>query len=182
MKKIILGLLFIGFVMQSYGQDVLFQAKLKKENVPVAVIEAINGDFGDVEMMDFYAIPIEIIDEDVYINQDINNDEDYDTYQVTLKGGNDKIIATYNKDGMLISSIEYLKDVLLPAKIRNTINKAFPGWYLTKDKYKMTHFSKAKAKERYKIIIKKGKEMKVVYMDEKGEVLKVHHKVNFKII
>ena len=41
MKKIILGLILIGLAMQSYGQDVLFQAKIKKEKVPAVIIESI---------------------------------------------------------------------------------------------------------------------------------------------
>nr|WP_321227951.1 hypothetical protein [uncultured Psychroserpens sp.] len=181
MKKIILGLILIGLAMQSYGQDVLFQAKIKKEKVPAVIIEAIDTDFGDYEMVEFYAIPIEFIDEEVYINRNIDSDEDYDTYQVILKGKNSKIVSTYNKEGKLLSSVERLKNTEPTLEVRNAMAKAFPGWIITKDHYKMNYYSGKQKKERYKLIITKGKEKKVVFMDGKGEILKVHQKLNLEL-
>jgi len=182
MKKIILGLLLIGLAMQSYGQNVLFQAKIKKEKVPAVIIESIDYKFKDFEAIEFIAIPIEFIEEDVFINNDIVTDEDYDTYQVTLKGKNSRIVAIYNKDGDLLSTVEHLKNIAPALEVRNSIAKAFPGWAITKDSYKMIHFSDKQTKERYKFIIEKGQDKKVVFTDGKGEILKVHKKttVNLK--
>jgi len=181
MKKIILGLFLIGLVMQSYGQDVLFEAKIKKEEVPAAIIEAIDSDFGDFEMVEFYAVPLEFIEEDVYINRNIDSEEDYDTYQIFLQAKNGEIVATYNKDGELLSTVEQLKNAPLPTEIRNAVGKSFSGWAITKDKYKMTHYSNKQKKERYKLILEKGNEKKVVYMDGLGEILRVHQKLNLKL-
>lgn len=172
MKKIILGLCLIGFAMQSHGQDILFQAKIKKEKVPTVIIEAVDYEFGDFEIIEFYAIPIEFIEEDVYINRNIESDEDYDTYQVTLKGKNSKMVATYNKEGKLLSTVEHLKNVAPNIEVKKAVLRDFSGWTITKDHYKMTHFGDKKKKERYKLNLEKGNAKMVVFMDGKGKILK----------
>ena len=172
MKKIILGLFLIGLAIQSYSQDVIFQAKIKKENVPTAIIEAVDYEFGDFEVDEYFAIPIEFIEEDVYINRNIESDKDYDTYQVTFKGKNGKMVATYNKKGKLLSTIEHLKNVAPNFEIQKAVVEYFPGWTITKDHYKMIHFSDKNKKERYKLNLEKGKEKMVVFLDGKGKILK----------
>ncbi|QRM90807.1 hypothetical protein FG167_16680 [Lacinutrix sp. WUR7] len=181
MKKFILGLILIGLTMQSYGQGVLFQAKIKKDKVPGVIIEAIDTDFGDFEMTEFYAIPIEFIEEEVYVNRNMDAEEDYETYQVILKGKNSKIVTTYNKEGELLSTVEHFKNTAPNLEVRNAMAKAFPGWLITKDHYKLTHYSGKQKKERFKFIITKGKEKKVVFMDGKGEILKVQKKLNLEL-
>ncbi|WP_282032375.1 hypothetical protein [Winogradskyella eximia] len=181
MKKIILGLFLIGIAMHSYGQDVVFKAKIKREIVPVTIIEAIDVDFRGFEVIEFYGVPVEFIEEDVYINDDIESDEDYETFQVTLKGEHGKLVVTYNKEGQLLSSVEHLKNISPNIDVREAVAKAFPGWTLTKDYYKMTHFANKATKERYKLILKKGDDEKVVFMDGKGEILKVHKKINVNL-
>ena len=153
MKKIILGLFLIGIAMHSYGQDVVFKAKIKREIVPVTIIEAIDVDFRGFEVIEFYGVPVEFIEEDVYINDDIESDEDYETFQVTLKGEHGKLVVTYNKEGQLLSSVEHLKNISPNIDVR----------------------------ERYKLILKKGDDEKVVFMDGKGEILKVHKKINVNL-
>jgi hypothetical protein len=181
MKKIFLGLLTLGFAMHSYGQDVVFKLKIKRETVPTTIIESIDNDYGDLEIMEFYAVPIEYIEEDVYINDNIETEEDYETFQVKLKGEKGSLVVTYNKEGEELSTIEHLKNVAPNIKVREAVAKSFPGWILTTDYYKMTHFANKKAKERYKLILKKGDDLKVVFMDGKGEILKVHKKINVNI-
>ncbi|MBJ2175688.1 hypothetical protein JBL43_15655 [Aureibaculum sp. A20] len=181
MKKIVLTLFLMGSVMQSYAQDVLFEKKMKMESIPVTIIESIDNDFGDFEMIESYAIPIEIIEEDVFVNRNIETDEDYETYQITLKGNKGEIVATYNKDGELLNTVEEFKNIKPSPEVRNAMGKAFPDWFIKKDYYKLTHFSGKEQKERYKFIIEKGKQKKVVYMDEKGEILNVHKKLELDL-
>ncbi|WP_340155102.1 hypothetical protein [uncultured Winogradskyella sp.] len=178
MKKIFLGLLTLGIAMHSYGQDTVFKVKIKKETVPTTIIESIDNDYGNLEIIEFYALPIEYIEEDVYINDDIESEEDYETFQVKFKGEQGSLVVTYNKEGEELSTVEHLKNVAPNIQVREAVAKSFPGWILTKDYYKMTHFANKKAKERYKLILKKGDNEKVVFMDEKGEILKVHKKIN----
>lgn len=181
MKKFILWLFLIGLAMQSYSQEVLFQAKIKREKVPVVIIDAVGEEFGNFEMIEFFAIPLEFIEEDVYVNSNIDSDEDYETYQVTLKGKNTKMTATYNKEGTLLSTVEYGENIEPAIEVKKAMLSVFPGWVITKDRYKMTHYSGQQKRERYKFIITKGKSEKVVYMTGSGEILKVHQKLSLHL-
>jgi hypothetical protein len=181
MKKIFLGLLTLGFAMHSYGQDMVFKVKIKKETVPTTIIESIDNDYGDLEIIEFYALPIEFIEEDVYIDDNIKSEEDYETFQVKFKGEQGSLVVTYNKEGEELSTVEHLKNVAPNSDVREAVAKSFPGWTIGKDYYKMIHFANKKSKERYKLILKKGDDEKVVFMDGKGEILKVHKKININL-
>lgn len=174
MKKLILGILMTGLSIQTYAQDVVFKAKLKKEDVPTAVIEAVETDFPDFLAIEYAAIPVEVVDEDVFVNTNVDPYSHYDTYQLMLDQGNGKSLeATYNMKGKLISTMEHLKNITPPAAVRNSIASAFPGWTIEKDVYKMIHYSGKKAKERYRMTLGKDHNKMRVYTDEKGTILKV---------
>ena len=174
MKKTILGLFLIGFMYQSYAQDVLFEAKLKKEEMPVAVVENVSQDFPGLVVEEFDAVPLDYIEDDVIVDRSIKSKNDYNTYQVTLKGNNQILVATYNKEGVLISTVEHGKDVVLPVSVEDAVAKEFPGWDVTEDHYKMIHYKGKKKIDRYKLNIQKGKVIKKVYFDASGNILKVH--------
>lgn len=177
MKKTILGLFLIGFMFQSYAQDqdkVLYKAKLSKEEMPVAIVENVSQDFPDLVVEEFDAVPLEFIDDNVIVDRSVKSNSDYDTYQVVLKGNNQSLVATYNKEGKLISTVEHGKNVELPISVEDAVVKDFPGWVITEDHYKMIHYKDRTKIDRYKLNIKKGKDMKKVYFDAKGNILKVH--------
>ena len=85
--------------------------------------------------------------------------------------------ATYTKDGKLISTFAYGKNVLLPKAVREVVAKAFPNWVFIEDTYKMVSYTNGKKNERYKVIIKKGAEMKKVIVDASGNMISVHKKI-----
>lgn len=49
----ILGALVFGFTAQSFAQDVLYEAKLKREEVPDVIVEAVVTDFPGFVTEDF---------------------------------------------------------------------------------------------------------------------------------
>lgn len=177
MKKTIITLVLIGFAFQSYAQDVLFEEKIKKEEVPEIVVVSVEKDFPDFEVEEYTAVPVEFIEEDVIVNRGIKSNDDYNTYQITLKNKNEKMTATYTKDGKLISTFAYGKNVLLPKAVRDIVATAFPKWVFIEDTYKMVSYNNGKKNERYKVIIKKGNEMKKVIVDASGNIISVHKKI-----
>jgi len=174
MKNLILAIALMGVSIQTYAQDVFFKAKLKEEEVPVAIVEAVETDFPDFAVTEYATIPVDIVDEEVYV--DTNNDPSstYDTYQLQLTQGNGRsLVATYDSDGKLMYTVEHLKNVTPPIPVRNIISAKFPGWTIEKDAYKMVHFAGKQTKERYKLLLtKKDKRMKV-FTDQNGNILKV---------
>lgn len=168
MKNVVLvGLLFLSFTFQGMSQDVLFEAKLNKEDVPQLVTEAITEDFSDFDVTEVSLVPVEFVDDDVIIHKNIKKDikdGDYSTYVFKLEGKGREIDATYDSDGNLKSSYEYMNDVQLPTQVAKQIGKKYPGWAITKDNYKLEHFHSKTTKERYKVILKKGNDRKKVLL------------------
>ena len=174
MKKVIIVFVFLGFALQSNAQDLLFEAKIKKEKVPVAIIESIEEDFPGYVVEEYSAIPIEYIDEDVIVDRNIKSDNDYDTFLVKMNDKNISITATYSKEGKLINTSAYGKNVVLPVSVTKAVMKAFPGWIIEKDNYKMVSYNNNLKKERYKVIIRKVNEKKKIMVDASGNIISVH--------
>jgi len=177
MKKIVTTLVLVGFVFQLFAQDVIFEAKVKKEEVPAVVVAAVEKDFPDYVVEEYSVVPVEFIEEDVIVDRGIKSNDDYDTFQISLKNKNERITATYTKDGKLISTFAYGKNVPLPKSVRDAVAKAFPKWAFIEDTYKMVSYSNGKKNERYKVIIKKGNEMKRVIVDSSGNIISVRKKL-----
>lgn len=171
MKKLVLSAALLAFAAQSFAQDVLYDAKIKKEEVPVVIIESIETDFPGFVLDEFKAIPLEFVEEDVIVNKNIASLDDYETFEITLSGKGKLLEATYDRSGKLLSTKEHMKNVAPPVAVRQAISKAYPGWTLAKDTYYMTHHGKGKARERYRLELIKGNEKMHVYTDANGKIL-----------
>ncbi len=171
MKNTLLSLCMIGLAGQSFAQDVLYQAHIKKEEVPAVIVEAVETDFPGYVMEDFYALPFEYVEEDVVVNKDIDSIDDYETFEITLTGKGEAISATYNADGKLLNTHAHAKNVKLPEEVTKSITKKYPGWALTKDMHKLSSYANGKKKDRYKVVLKKGTDTMHVVTDENGKIV-----------
>lgn len=174
MKKAILSLALFGVALQSQAQDMLFQEKIKAESIPDVVVTAIEKDFPDYTVMEYDAVPIEYVDDEVYFNPDAKSLEDYDTYQISMKSNEGELTATYDREGNLLNTTEHLKDTLLPMSVRKAVAKAYPGWEFVKDSYNMMDYKGGKDRQRYRIVLENhGKKLRV-YTNAKGKILNHH--------
>ena len=185
MKKIFFAAIFLAIATMSFAQTqtTIFSAKLKKEKVPVVIIESIEEDFPDFTITEYYGVPMDVVDDVWFIDEDRNaEDEDFDTYSVLLKGKKSYINATYDKEGNLLSSREKLTDALLPYTIRVAVGTHFPGWAVIGDKIIMTTHKGHVKKAHYKVKLKKDNKEFYALFDASGNLLKgkqhsVHHKM-----
>lgn len=174
MKKAILSLAVFGMALQAQAQDMLFQEKIKEENIPDIVVTAIEKDFPDYTVTEYGAIPVEYVADEVYFNPNIGSLEDYDTFQITLKSNKGELTATYDREGNLLNTSEYLKNALLPRSVRNAVAKAYPGWEFVNDSYSMMGYKGGKERQRFRIVLENhGKKLRV-YTDAKGKILNHH--------
>lgn len=171
MKSIILGLLFMGLALPSYAQDVLYEAKIKKDEVPSVVVEAVGRDYPDLTVDEYTALPVEYIEGNVFLNKDLLKNRDYETYEVSFVGKGENIDATYNKDGKRVSVTEHLDNVAPPIVVREVLAKTYPGWTIKDDTYKMTSYNGDTAKSHYRFELEKGKQFKKIYTDDHGNIL-----------
>lgn len=163
--------ILIASVGQSFAQGTLLKAKIKKVEVPTVIIDEVLDNFEGYELDEIYAIPVNIIEDDIIIEDENQYPGEYDTYEIQMKKGNDELTAYYNRNGKLIYEVEKANNVTPPATIRNMIAKEYPGWTITKDMYLMKHHSGDKVKNRYKIYLKKGRNKIRIYTDENGKVI-----------
>jgi hypothetical protein len=179
MKTMILSAVLIGLVANSFAQDIVYQSKIKKEEVPVAIIESVQTDFPGYVMEEFSAVPLEYVEDYAWVNRNIKSIDEYDTFEIDLAGKDQEITATYNRYGNLLGSAAHIKNALPPPAVRDAVAKAYPGWTITKDVYNMTQYNAGKSKERYRLeIMKDGKKMHI-YADANGKILndpKMHKK------
>jgi hypothetical protein len=128
-------------------------------------------DFPGYTTEEFFAVPLEFVEGDVIVNRDISSLEDYDTFDVRLAGKGHNMVATYDRYGTLMHSMEHIKDGVLPETVRTAMAKAYPGWSLARDTYNMSHQRMGKLKERYRMELTKGDQKIHVYTDANGKIL-----------
>lgn len=174
MKNKIIGLLILGVMSQAYAQkeEILFIAKLKKNEVPKIISSTVEKDFPKLEIVEFLSIPNKNgFMEDVKTS--IIPVEGYDHYLVTFKGKTKKIAATYNSEGNLISTVDHYRYEPIPFAIKNKIALAYPDWVILNGYKKMNSYNKAGkiTKSHFKVSIENGDQKRKVYTDESGKIL-----------
>lgn len=171
MRSFLIGLCFLALTSSTFAQDeVVFKATLKKEQVPSVILDAIDVDFHGYAVEEFSAVPIEYVEDDIVVNDNVDYD-DIDSYQILLEGKGKVLTATYSSTGKLLNTVENLKDVAPPLAVKRALTKAYPGWTISKDSYHMSHFTHGKKKERYRFVLSKDGKKKHVYTDANGKIL-----------
>lgn len=171
MKQFLIGLCLLGLTSSTFAQnDLLFKKVLKREHVPKVILEAIDIDFPGYEIAELTGVPIEYVEDEAYIVSDFDSD-DIETYEISLDGKDERIVATYNSDGKLISAIEKMENVTPPMAVSRALFTAFPGWTISKDAYHMSRFANGKEKERFRFMMTKDGMKKHIYTDGNGTIL-----------
>jgi hypothetical protein len=151
----------------------LFIAKIKREAVPAAILEAITEDFPDAEITEYATVPLTVVEDVVYVNANREaENQDYDTYLITMNGKDGHFQVTYDKTGKLLTTVEVLKDVALPRPVMVSIGRHFPKWAVVGDKEVMTSVKDGHQKTHYKVTLEQGKEKHHVIFDADGNIVK----------
>ena len=170
MKTLITGLLFVGLTTLGFSQT--------------------NG-IQQVELSEVYVTPLNLTylrtvqDEDTpetvknlenkASRYDITEapifDRKFEAYEVIFKDSNGKIVATYDENGKILSSLERFKDILLPEKVRNSVHKNFPDWQLHSDTYLVSYFLDKEVKRVYKVQLRKDGKRKNLKIDVAGNII-----------
>ena len=100
-------------------------------------------------------------------NFDIKTSSVYDnseaaTYNVVFKNNQGEIVATYNNEGKILSTVEKYEDVVIPVNLRIAISKQFPGWAFQSNTYLISYTENNGISKKYKIKINKGKHKKTL--------------------
>lgn len=99
-------------------------------------------------------------------------EEDNDVYFVSFYIPEGQILASYDKEGKLISTVEKYKDIELPKKISMAIGKRYPNWSINKDVYFVNyHQTDTEVKKYYKLTLRNGDKRLQVKLDAEGEFM-----------
>lgn len=91
--------------------------------------------------------------------------------RIQVNGSTDKIRmeAVYNGEGDLIQSTVVQRNIALPRSITTQlVTGEFGSWQIIGNELTVENFDKKTM--RYKVILKRGEDVKIEYFDSKGEI------------
>jgi len=157
MKSLLLSLIAFGLSSALYAQNP--ETKSAKSEIlrNLAYLEQVNVNESPVIVMKLENIAAQynIKDAPIYKSKRAT------TYDVIFEESNGKIIATYNKTGELVSSIEEYKNLKLPLQVSTAISKKYPGWSFIANAHKII-YNKNMAKKMYTVKIKNNNQTKLL--------------------
>jgi predicted nucleic acid-binding protein len=165
MKKLFFSLLLLGFTIQVYAQiTVLPEVAI---TVNYKYLDAVNSeDMAEgVKMLREEVAFYDLKDSELY-------KDEYDTYFVSFFIPEGKILAAYDKDGILIRTIEKFKNIKLPQDVLTAVANRFPEWGIAKDIYKVNyHHEKGATKEVFRIKLENGDKTVMVKIAPDGNFM-----------
>ena len=163
MKKLIIGLLFLGVTNLSFSQNTNSEfAEVELEGVVVTApnYTYLNKVFDKNTPNRVRQLELEVA------KYNIKEDSGYDPrlrvdYEVVFTQTNGRINAIYDKDGEIISCSEKFSNVKLPENILSSnIFEDNNGWTLHKDTYSVSYKKGMDVKKVYKVQLRNGKQKK----------------------
>ncbi|GGH44472.1 hypothetical protein IA57_03145 [Mangrovimonas yunxiaonensis] len=174
MKKLCIGLLFFGLTSQVPAQveepvEDFYGVQLTEVN-----LKPINASYfdnvydrnspNDVKELQREVANYDIKESDVFDSQM----ESYDVLFKEKGGDKSRIIATFDKEGKILTSFERHNNIFLPSAVRNAIFKEYDGWTLAKTTYKVSYFQNKKVEKTYFARIEKDGRRKNLKIDAAG--------------
>lgn len=109
-----------------------------------------------------------------YKTENLNDlyDEKDDICNVSFKIANGKIIASYDKDGKIVETVEKYNNVRLPLAVMQSVSNQYPSWGIIEDVYIIKYnCTKGLTQKEYKIKIKNEDEVITIKTNEKGDFI-----------
>jgi hypothetical protein len=166
MKKLILFLLVCAFATPGFAQVVKLDTVVIS---PVKYKYLFEMSFEDndqnVKDLQTKLAKFDVTKEEYYTDE-------YDSYSVSFYIPQGYAIASYDKEGNLLRTIERYKNVKLPSAVRNALAERFPNWAVDKDIYKVSYSEeKWESKQTYKLKLSNGEKTIRVKTDQDGNFL-----------
>lgn len=158
-----------------------FSQKRQIQQLPVAEVNANQGmlpdrvreafikEFGEGHQPFAWIIDASNINTDKLQSENL----DFESYTLSTRTNNGSTLdASYTADGTLLSSRENLKNFRLDRPILVSLqNTQYKDWSINKTFHVIKSSSKGIEKERYGIVMKKGKEKRTIMLDPNGVLL-----------
>jgi len=167
MKNLVICLILMGLATVGFAQE-------KIEELDEIVLTGVNYKYIDalgnadvalpVKRLETKAATFDVKSLDIY-------EDGYDTYNVSFKIPQGSILAEYDDEGEIISTVERFNDIRLPLAVSNAIVEKYPGWMITGDIYLVTYKRNKNIKKVYKLFLEKEGNIRRVKTDEDGNFI-----------
>jgi hypothetical protein len=163
MKNLFLFLLVCGLTTPVFAQVIELEEVVITPVKYKYLFEVVDDDIDrNVKDLQIKLAKFDVTKEDYY-------DDEYNGYRVSFYIPEGYAVASYDKDGKLIKTIERYKNVKLPQAVRLAVAERFPNWALDKDIYKVSYSEeKWESKKIYKLKLTNGKKTVRVKTDQDG--------------
>ncbi|APY12534.1 hypothetical protein BWZ22_15490 [Seonamhaeicola sp. S2-3] len=166
MKKTIIGLFLLVLSFQMNSQTIA---------LPDTFI-SLNYEYLEALEIDNEPLRVKKLEKTVlnYNNKEIADlcDTDKDVVNVSFYVDNCNIIASYDKNGKIIKTIEKYNNVRLPLSVMQAIAKQYPDCGIVEDVYLVKYQSNNNTvRKEYKVKIKSKDEILTVKTNEKGDFI-----------
>jgi len=111
----------------------------------------------------------------VYKTGEDDDDQITNFYTVSLTGKHFDETATYNKNGVLVSYKDKIKDAKLPAAVESAIYEKHAGAEITRDR-EIIKDSKGVKQDKYKVHFKDDKKHYAALVEANGTIERMHRR------
>lgn len=167
MKNFILGLFLFGLTTQLSAQIIeLPEIEIVGVNYKYLAAAGESDDPAPVKMLQRKAATYDVKASEFY-------EDEYDDYSISFFIPEGRILASYDKDGNILRTIEKYKNLALPPAVRESVAENYEGWTMTKNAYLVNyHDKKGVTKKEYKILLEKDNQRMRIKTDENGVIIK----------
>lgn len=167
MKNFILGLFLFGLTTQLSAQIIeLPEIEIIGVNYKYLAVAGESDDPAPVKMLQRKAATYDVKASEFY-------EDEYDEYSISFFIPEGRILASYDKDGNILRTIEKYKNLALPPAVRESVAENYEGWTMTKNAYLVNyHDKKGVTKKEYKILLEKDNQRMRIKTDENGVIIK----------
>lgn len=155
-------------------EDEIKLQKVKADKVPAAVVTAVEEDYPGVSITEYTIVPAPVYQEEWEVTEtknELSDNAEIDRYMIDVYGKSGRIMAVYDADGNLLKVKGVIKDTELPKSIVDFIYAEYSGYEILMDK-EVLKTTQDGIIDHYKVKIKKDKYVKILWFNEKGELLK----------
>ncbi|GGW29722.1 hypothetical protein [Arenibacter certesii] len=158
MKKLIVGIMFLGLASLGFSQEIGEEVK-EVELTGVTVSPIINSVYLDEVRDEFTPVRIQVLEEEV-ARYDVRKSDFYDgglhSYVVRFIDKKGRIVATFDHEGNILYAFEFYKNVRMPSKMMSEIYRNHSGWVPYETKYIVNYAKRKGVKKFYKVSLAKN--------------------------
>jgi len=171
MKQLVIGIICFGLATLSFAQSTDGMDEVRLTDV---VVTPLNLTYLNKVQDDNTPRPVIKLENKVArfnVKESPVFEEGFDAYEVIFKQTNGSIIATYDQNGSIISTLERYDQITMPYNVRNSLHKQYPDWFIHSDVYLVSYYDNKEINKVYKVQIRKDNMKKNLKVDIEGTIL-----------